>query len=63
VTQFLERDIEDNCHWHTLTPGQYLQGVLAQEGNEVRVYVVTLTLPMLQTTFERWPRILIDINL
>jgi hypothetical protein len=62
VNQFLERDIEDNCHWHTLTRSQYIQGLLVQEGREVRVYVVTLVLPMLQTTFERWPRMLIDLN-
>lgn len=42
-------------YWHALTTGKWIKGLLAQEGAERRVYVVTLTPVLAETPYERWP--------
>lgn len=53
----MEKDIEGHSHWLDLTQGQYIQGLVAREGSEQRVYVVTITPEMSDTVHERWPRV------
>lgn len=54
---FMEKDIQGKSHWFTLTPGQWVQGLLARQGVEQRVYVVTIHPEMPDALHPRWPRI------
>ena len=58
IQQFMEKDIEGNSHWFDLTPGQVIQGLVARDNHEQRVYVVTITPEMSDAVHERWPKIL-----
>lgn len=58
VKSFMEKDIEGNSHWFDLTRGQWLQGLVARDGHEQRVYVVTIVPELAEAVHERWPRIL-----
>ncbi len=58
VTQFMEKDIEGQSSWFDITPGKWIQGLIARSNNERRVYVVTITPELEYATHERWPRIL-----
>jgi hypothetical protein len=58
VSQFMEKDIEGHSHWFDITPGKWIQGLIARQDNERRVYVVTITPEMEDAVHERWPRIL-----
>ena len=54
----MEKDLEGNPHWYDLQKGQYIQGLIARDGNERRVYVVTLEPePEDQQIHSRWPRV------
>lgn len=58
VLAFMEKDFEGNSHWYDLQKGQYLQGLVAKEGSERRVYVVTLEPePEDAQIHSRWPRV------
>ena len=58
VKQFMEKDIQGNSHWFDLTPGQFIQGLIARDKYEQRVYVVTITPELNDAVHDRWPRIL-----
>lgn len=58
ITAFMEKDIQGESHWFPLTEGQWVQGLLARQGEELRVYVVTITPQMPDAVHERWPRII-----
>ncbi|MDH5424573.1 MAG: hypothetical protein OEY29_06255 [Gammaproteobacteria bacterium] len=58
ILQFMEKDIEGNSHWHTLTKGQWVQGLIAKERYEQRLYVVTVEPEQSDAIYHRWPRIL-----
>ena len=58
VTQFMEKDIEGTSHWFDITKGQFIQGLIARDKYEQRVYVVTITPEFEDAVHERWPRIL-----
>lgn len=55
---FMEKDNEGNSHWFDITRGRWIQGLLAQQGDEQRVYVVTITPQHEDAIHDRWPRIL-----
>ena len=57
VSSFMEKDIHGVSHWFDLTRGQWIQGLVAREGDEMRVYVVTIVPEMDDAIHERWPRI------
>lgn len=59
IIKFMEKDFEGNTHWYDVTHGQWIQGLLAHEGNELRVYIVTITPEHHNTCHERWPRIMV----
>ncbi len=61
VKQFMEKDIQGNSHWFDLTKGQFIQGLIARDKYEQRVYVVTITPEFEDAIHERWPRILSGI--
>lgn len=58
VQQFMEKDMEDNSHWFDLSRGKWIQGLLARNGQEKRVYVVTITPVLEDAVHDRWPRIM-----
>jgi hypothetical protein len=58
IKSFMEKDIEGSTRWYDLTKGKYVQGLIAREDNEQRVYVVTVEPEMSNAEHERWPRIL-----
>jgi len=55
--RFLVRDIHGSTQWYPVTRGHWLQGLLATEGDEIRLYIVTLTPGMPDAIHERWPRL------
>ena len=59
VFSFMEKDLEGNSHWYDLNKGQYLQGLLARDNNEHRIYVVTIEPEMEDANIHnRWPRVI-----
>lgn len=60
VKAFMLKDYEGHSHWYDLTKGQYLHGLLAREGNEQRVYVVTIEPEMPDSQHAVWPRIVLE---
>jgi len=57
IPEFMETDVMGHEHWFKVMPGQYLQGMLAQQGKQLRVYTVQLDCNAEDTFFENWPRI------
>ncbi|MDZ4263863.1 MAG: hypothetical protein U1B30_16235 [Pseudomonadota bacterium] len=57
IKSFMEKDIEGHSHWFYLTQGQWIQGLVARDGSEQRVYVATITPEMADAVHERWPRV------
>jgi hypothetical protein len=57
IKSFMEKDIEGNSHWYDLTKGKFIQGLVARDGAEQRVYVVTVTPEMAEAVHDRWPRV------
>lgn len=59
ILSFMEKDLEGHTHWYDLTKSQWIQGLVARDGNEQRVYVVTIAPEMEDAMHDRWPRIMI----
>ncbi len=55
---FVETDIQGKDYWFELNSGQWIQGLVARDGKEQRVYVVTITPEMPEALHHRWPRII-----
>jgi len=58
IKQFMEKDIQGTSHWFDITKGQFIQGLIARDKYEQRVYVVTITPEFEDAVHHRWPRIL-----
>lgn len=58
ILSFMEKDISGESHWYDITKGKFIQGLIAREGNELRVYIVTIQPERSDAVHERWPRIL-----
>ena len=59
----MEKDHERKSHWFDVTPGQAIQGLLANHGEESRVYAVTINTPAeYHYIHDRWPR-LVELNM
>ena len=58
ISSFMERDIEGRKHWYELTKGQWIQGLIARDGHEQRLYIVTIEPALEDAVHERWPRIM-----
>lgn len=59
IAKFMKTDYEGRVHWYEITKGQWIQGLLAREENEYRVYIVTLIPELLDIGHDRWPRIMV----
>ena len=58
ISAFMEKDIEGRSHWYEIMKGQWLQGLVARDKYEQRIYVVTVTPESEDAVHERWPRIM-----
>lgn len=58
IKSFMEKDIEGQSHWFDLTKGQCIQGLVARDKYEQRIYVVTITPELEDAVHNRWPRII-----
>ena len=58
VRGFMEKDIEGHSRWYELTRGQWIQGLVARNRHERRIYVVTVEPELADAIHERWPRIM-----
>lgn len=59
ITKFMKTDYEGRVHWYEVVKGQLLQGLLAREDEEYRVYIVTIVPELLDICHDRWPRIVV----
>ena len=57
VQAFMEQDLEGRERWFELPRGKWIQGLVARERYERRVYVVTVEPHHPESLYERWPRI------
>ena len=60
LMSFMVKDFEGNSRWYDLTKGQYLQGLLAQNGDEQRVYIVTIEPEFEDSHHATWPKIVAE---
>lgn len=58
IRKFLERKFDGGYQWYKLLDCNWVQGLLASDGNEHRVYIVTITPTVANADFAQWPRIL-----
>lgn len=54
----MEKDIEGVSHWFDLNRGQFIQGLAARSGNELRIYVVTVQPEHEGAGHDRCPRVM-----
>ena len=59
IDKFMKTDYEGHIHWYNVTKGQFIQGLLAHEEDEYRVYIVTIIPELLDICHDRWPRIVV----
>lgn len=59
INKFMKMDYEGHVHWYDIIKGQWIQGLLAHEGDEYRVYIVTIIPELLDICYDRWPRIVV----
>lgn len=56
--RFMEKDRDGRSHWYDIPAGYLIQGLLATDGTEQRVYVVTTAAPDGRLeVHDRWPRL------
>ena len=58
VKSFMEKSHDRTNHWFDLIKGQCLQGLVAHNKHERRVYVVTIEPEQEHAWYYRWPRII-----
>jgi len=58
VKSFMEKSHDGSNHWFDLIKGQCLQGLVASNKYERRVYVVTIEPEQENAWYYRWPRII-----
>lgn len=57
--RFMEKDFSRRSHWYQLVEAEYIQGLVARDGNEMRIYVVTVDAEDVDREFhDRVPRII-----
>jgi hypothetical protein len=57
IDKFMEKDFEGKTCWYEVTKGKCIQGLLAQEQAEYRLYIVTIDPEDLMNCHYRWPHI------
>lgn len=62
ITKFMEKNFEGRSCWYEITGGKYIQGLLAQNDNEYRIYIVTIDPEDLTNCHYRWPNIITNLS-
>lgn len=62
IDKFMEKDFEGSPRWYEVTKGKCLQGLLAQQENEFRLYIVTIEPEDLMNCHYRWPHIIVGLS-
>lgn len=57
ILKFMEKDFEGKACWYEVTKGKLIQGLLAKNENDYRVYIVTIDPEDLMNCHYRWPHI------
>ena len=57
VTRFMEKNLDGQSRWFEIPEGQWIQGLIAKEKHEQRVYIVTIEPGIEDADYDRWPRI------
>lgn len=60
VIKFMEKDFEGKSCWYEVTKGKCLQGLLAQQNDEYRLYIVTVDPEDLMNHHYRWPHVIME---
>ncbi len=63
ILKFLEKDCKGTHHWYEVIKGSFMQGVLLNYKEELRVYVVTIRLITPDASYNSWPRLLYNNNI
>jgi hypothetical protein len=58
ASKFMEKDHEGRACWYEVTKGKCLQGLLARQENEYRLYIVTIDPEDLTNCHYRWPHVI-----
>ncbi len=58
VEKFMEKNFESQSCWYEVTKGKCIQGLLAQQENDYRIYIVTVDPEDLMNCHYRWPHII-----
>lgn len=58
LRKFYEKNFDGGYKWYELVPSYWVQGLLARDGNEHRVYIVTIIPTVPNAEYAQWPRIL-----
>lgn len=61
IEKFMEKNFEGKACWYEVTRGKCIQGLLAKEKNEYRVYIVTVDPEDLMNCHYRWPHIITNL--
>ena len=57
LIRFMEKNVDGESRWYDLPKGQWVQGLVAREQREQRVYIVTIEPEIENADHDRWPRI------
>ncbi len=57
IHRFMEKNLEGESKWYEIPGGQWIQGMVANERHEQRVYIVTIEPEIEDADHDRWPRI------
>lgn len=58
IRKFLEKDQRGFPRWFDIIPSYWIQGLLASDGQEYRVYIVTILPETPDANYDQWPRIM-----
>lgn len=58
VSGFAATDVTGAEQWFGIPRGQFIRGLAARMGEELRIYIVTLDASPQEAHFESWPRVL-----
>ncbi len=58
IRKFLEKDQKGFPRWFDIIPTYWIQGLLASDGQEYLVYIVTISPETPDANYDQWPRIM-----
>jgi len=58
LIKFMQKDMMGSGQWFDITKGYWVQGLVAQQDKERRVYIVTINPELPEAIYDSWPRII-----